>query len=232
MRALNRKLLRDFWKMRGQVLAVALVIAAGVAIYVMSLSTLDSLTLTRQTYYRDYRFADIFASLKRAPLSLQERLRTIDGVEQLLTRVVAAANLKVEGFAEPISGHLISCPLPGAAGLDDLYLRRGRLVDPQRDDEVVICETFAQAHNFKLGDKVAATINGRYKTLRIVGVALSPEFVYQLQPGSLFPDFKRYGILWMGHKALATAYNMDGAFNDLLLKFSAVRLETCTKKKC
>ena len=220
MKALDLKLLRDFWKMRGQVLAIGLVIAAGVAIYVMSLSTLDSLTHTRQTYYRDYHFAEIFAGLKRAPLSLQERLQTINGVEQLRTRVVAAANLTVPGFNEPVSGHLISCPLPGTSFLNNLYLRRGRLVDPDRDEEVVVCEAFAKAHSFKLGDTLAATINGRRKSLRIVGVALSPEFVYQLQPGSLFPDFKRYGILWMGRKALATAYDMDGAFNDLLIKLS------------
>ncbi len=218
MKALDLKRWRDFWKMRGQVLAIGLVIAAGVTIYVMSLSTLDSLTLTRQTYYRDYRFADIFVSLKRAPLSLKERLQTIPGVERLRTRVVAAANLAVPGFNEPISGHLISSPLSGTASLNNLYLRQGRLVDPDRDDEVVVSEAFAKAHAFILGDTITATINGRRKTLRIVGVALSPEFVYQLQPGSLFPDFKRYGVLWMGRKALANAYDMDGAFNDLLIK--------------
>ncbi|MEA1924182.1 MAG: FtsX-like permease family protein [Pseudomonadota bacterium] len=220
MRALDHKRWRDFWKMRGQVLAIGLVIAAGVAIYVMSLSTLDSLTLTRQTYYRDYRFADVFVSLKRAPLSFKERLQEIAGVEQLRTRVVAAANLTVPGFHEPISGHLISCPIPGVTPLNSLYLRRGRLVDPGRDDEVVVSEAFAKAHNFTLGETLTATINGRRKILRIVGIALSPEFVYQLQPGSLFPDFKRYGILWMGRKALANAYDMDGAFNDLLIKLA------------
>ncbi len=227
MRSLDLKRWRDFWKMRGQVLAIALVIAAGVAIYVMSLATLDSLTLTRKTYYCDYRFADIFASLKRAPLALESRLRRIAGVERLRTRVVAAANLSVPGFNEPISGHLISTPLPGTDSLNRLYLRRGRLVDSDRDDEVVVCEAFAKAHALKLGDTLVATINGRRKSLRIVGVALAPEFIYQLQPGSLFPDFKRYGILWMGRQGLANAYDMDGAFNDIVIKLSkGVRSES------
>ena len=34
----------------------------------------------------------------------------------------------------------------------------------------------------------------------------------------MFPDNKRYGILWMSRKALATAYDMEGAFNDVVLK--------------
>ncbi|MBN2705114.1 MAG: ABC transporter permease, partial [Deltaproteobacteria bacterium] len=217
MRALECKRWRDFRRLRGQVAAIALVVGAGVAIFIMSMSTFSSLTRTRETYYRDYLFADLFLHLKRAPLSLLEQLRAIPGIERLRPRVVASAGLQVQGFAEPISGRLIGLPSPGADVLHKLYLRRGRPAETDRDDEAVVCEAFARAHGLKLGDLIGATVNGRYRSLRVVGIALSPEFIYQLDPGSLFPDYRRFGILWLGHQALAGAFDMEGAFNDLLV---------------
>ncbi|MEJ2191714.1 MAG: FtsX-like permease family protein [Nitrospirota bacterium] len=221
MRALNRKLFRDLWGMRAQALAIALVMASGVATYIMSASTLDSLRLTRSTFYREYRFADVFASLKRAPRSLEARIREIPGVQRVETRVAADVRLEVEGFADPVTGRLVSVPEGGQPVLNALYIRRGRYIEPGKEDEVLVNEAFADAHGLGPGDSLEAVINGRRKKLHIVGVALSPEFIYQLSPGSVFPDFKRYGVMWMGRKSLAAAYDMEGAFNDVVLTISA-----------
>ena len=221
MRAIDRKLFRDLWDIRGQALAISLVIVSGVATFIMSLSTLDSLHLTRSTFYRDYRFPEVFASLKRAPESLVSRIRAIPGVDQVEARVVAAVNLDVEGFADPVTGLLISIPEHGEPLLNRLYIRNGRIVDPFRDDEVVISEAFAEAHGFRPGDRIGAIINGRRKAMKIVGIALSPEHIYQIAPGSIIPDFERYGILWMGKKPLSIAYDMEGAFNDVGLTLTA-----------
>ena len=43
MSALDRKLLRDVWEMKGQALAIAAVIGAGVTMFITYLSTFDSL---------------------------------------------------------------------------------------------------------------------------------------------------------------------------------------------
>jgi putative ABC transport system permease protein len=217
MRALDRKLFRDLWHMRGQVLAIAAVIMGGVATMVMSLSTYDSLVTTRDRFYGEYRFAEVFASLKRAPDPVAERLAAIPGVERLETRVRAGVKLEVAGFSDPITGLLLSLPDVGAAELNRLHLKRGRTVQPWSTDEVVLSDTFADAHGFQPGDRFAAIINGKRKQLTVVGVAVSPEYVYQIAPGSMFPDFKRYGVLWMGRGALAAAYDMDGAFNQVSL---------------
>ena len=217
MKALDRKLLRDLWHLRGQVLAIAAVIMGGVATMVMSLSTYDSLVTTRDRFYSEYRFAEVFASLKRAPETLAERLAALPGVEHLETRVRAGVKLEVAGFSDPITGLLLSLPDVGEAQLNRLHLKRGRTVQPWSTDEVVLSDTFADAHRFQPGDTLAAIINGRRKTLTVVGVAVSPEYVYQIAPGSMFPDFKRYGVLWMGRHALAAAYDMEGAFNQLSL---------------
>ncbi len=207
--------------MKGQALAIALVIASGIATFVMSLSTLDSLRLTQSTYYRDYRFAEVFVALKRAPESLKDRIADIQGVEKVDTRVIAAVTIDIDGFPDPVTGQLISIPDVGEPLLNSLYLRQGRLIESGRDNEVVVSDAFAEAHGFSPGDKLYATINGKRKSLIIVGVALTPEYVLQIRPGSMFPDFERYGILWMGRTPLATAYDMEGAFNDVALTLTA-----------
>jgi putative ABC transport system permease protein len=220
MKAINKKLWRELWAMRMQALAISMVIVGGVSIFIMSLSTLDSLYETRETYYRNYHFAQVFATLKRAPLSLSGRIEAIPGVDKVETRVVAYVNIDVKGFSDPVSGHLVSLPDNSRGLLNQVYMRKGRLLDPDRDDEVLLSEDFAIAHGLQTGDKLHATINGRRKSLTVVGLALSPEYIYQIAPGAMFPDYKRYGIFWMAREPLATAYDMDGAFNDVTLTLS------------
>ena len=217
MKALDKKLWRELWAMRMQAVAIALVIVSGVSIFIMSLSTLDSLYETRENYYRNNHFAHVFSSLKRAPLSLLEVIEAMPAVDKVETRVVAYVNLDVTGFADPVSGHLLSLPDNSHGLLNQIYLRKGRLPEPGRDNEVLLSEEFAEAHSLQAGDTLNATINGRRKTLTVVGQALSPEYIYQIAPGAMFPDYQRYGVLWMARKPLASAYDMDGAFNDVTL---------------
>ena len=217
MKALDRKLLRDLWAMKGQAIAIALVIVSGVATFVMFISTMDTLNITRDAFYRDYGFGEVFASLKRAPGSISDRISEIPGVDKVETRVVADVKLDIRGYPEPVTAKLVSIPDNSRPLLNRLFLRKGRLVEPWKDNEAVVSEAFAEAHGFSPGDTFGAVINGRWKTLVIVGIALSPEFVLQVRPGAISPDYKRYGILWMGRKALGTAYDMEGAFNDVVL---------------
>jgi len=217
MRTIDIKLFRELWQMRGQALAIILVIMSGVSLFIMSLSTLDSLFLTRKNYYETNRFAEIFASLKRAPDKLHSRIEAISGVKHVDLRVIAGVNVNVSGFEEPITGQLISVPDRGEATLNKLYLRKGRLFDSSKDDEIIVSEAFANAHRLIPGDNISAIINGKWKKLRIVGIALSPEYIYQIAPGALMPDFKRYAIMWMAETPLSSAYDMQGAFNDVVL---------------
>ena len=219
MRMLDRKWLRELWQMRGQALAIALVIASGITTYILSRSTIDSLTYTQTRFYHSTHFADVFDSLKRAPLAVAARIREIPGVARVDARVLAPVNLDVPDFPDPVSGLLLTLPeSPGAP--NQLYLRAGRLPGPDENDSVVINEAFAEAQHLKPGSHLAATINGRRKSLTVTGVVLSPEFVYLIRPGDFFPDYKRYGILWMNRQPLSAAYGMDGAFNNVVLSLA------------
>ena len=217
VKTLNRKLLREIWLMKGQVFAITLVVMSGVATFIMFISTMHSLDFTRSKFYREYNFADVFVNLKRAPESLRDKIKNINGVNQVETRVCANAKLDIKGFKESVTGRITSIPDDGNPLINRLYVRSGRLPDPFKDNEVVINETFAQAHGFKLGDQFAAVINGKWKKLTITGIVLSPEFILLMKTGAMTPDFKRYGALWMSRKAISKAYDMEGAFNDVVL---------------
>ncbi len=220
MRALQRKLLRNLWGMKGQGLAIAAVIATGVAMFVMSLTALDSLNLSQQSVYRSQQFAEVFASVKRAPESLLERLQQVPGVAIAETRVQAPLRIQMPAFAEPITGLALSIPDGQQPLLNQLYFRAGGLPDSARDDQLVVSEAFAEAHQLKPGDQLALIINGRYQNLQVAGIALSPEFIYQIRPGDLFPDFSRYAIVWMNRRVLEAAFDMDGAFNSLVISLA------------
>ncbi|MEZ6234377.1 MAG: ABC transporter permease [Phycisphaerales bacterium] len=217
---LDRKLVRDMSRLKGQSLAVACVMACGIATLVMSISTISSLGAALSAFYERSRFADVFANLERALEALGARIAEIPGVSVVETRVALAFTLDVEGMVEPALGRMISIPDLGEPRLNAIHLRQGRLPEAAHTDEVVISEPFALANGLRPGDHLDAVINGRWQRLRIVGVALSPEFIFQVRPGEILPDDRRFGVGWMRKRALDGAYDMDGAFNDVLVRLA------------
>ncbi|SFR47720.1 putative ABC transport system permease protein [Marinobacter daqiaonensis] len=221
MRTLRLKLVRDLTMLRGQVAAIAVVIAAGVMTLVMLVTALDAISLSRNRFYEDFNFAHVFVDLKRAPERVSEQIREVEGVNLVQTMVQAPVRLEVPGFGDPVRGQVLSVPNGGQPDLNRLHLREGALPESGRSDQVVLSEPFAEAHGLQAGDSLSAIINGRLKTLSVSGVALSPEFIYQLGPGDLLPDYERFGVLWMNRRALAASFDMDGAFNRLVLSLQS-----------
>ena len=220
MSAINKKLLREVWKQRGQMLSIAAVVAVGIMTVLTMRGTYESLVVSQELYYRATRFPDVWARLERAPESLRRRIEDLPGVAVADSRVSFAATLDVPGVDVPALGQFVSVPEDRRPRLSDLHIKTGRYLAPGRRSEVVVSENFALANRFVPGDTLGAVINGRLRSLEIVGTAISPEYSYAVPPGSLYPDDERYGIVWMSRKALGPAYNMEGAFNDLVLTFS------------
>jgi putative ABC transport system permease protein len=213
---LDQKLLRDLGKIKGQVIAVSLVMACGLAMMIMTRSLILTLESTRTSYYQRYAMADVFATLKRAPLAVAEELATLSGVATVETRVVVDVILDLPELTEPATGHIISLPDDGGPQkLNRLFLRSGRFPRPDERREVVLGEAFANENGLQPGDSLVAVINGRRETLKICGIGLSPEFVFEARAGETLPNHKRFSVIWMNYRALAVAYNLDGAFNDV-----------------
>ncbi|HSG50275.1 MAG TPA: ABC transporter permease, partial [Longimicrobiales bacterium] len=217
MRALDRKVLRDVLHLKGQLFAVAVLVACGVAVFIMLRSMYGYLTGSQETYYAQYGFGEVFAHATRVPAAVEERLRAVPGVGALETRVVRDVMLDVPGLSEPATGRLVSLPDHGEPRLNRLHLRSGALPQAGRRDQVVVSAAFAEANGFRVGNAFGAVLNGRWQRLTVVGTALSPEFIYEISgTGGMFPDNKRFGAMWMSEGAMAAAFEMEGAFNDVV----------------
>jgi putative ABC transport system permease protein len=218
MRTLDIKLFRDLVRLWAQALAIALVIAGGVASLILAVGSYRSLDETRAAYYERYRFADVFASARRAPRTLVDQIAEIPGVAGVDARIVKLALLDIPNYSEPATGQVISLPEIAEPALNRLYMREGRAPEPGRADEAVVNEGFAKAHGFTPGSRFSAILNGRKRELVVVGIALSPEFIYAVGPGDIMPDDRRFGIIWMSERALASVYDLDDAFSSVALK--------------
>lgn len=224
MRALNRKLLRDLWRLRGQVLATALVIGAGIALYVMSAGMLASLTATRDGWYAGARFVDISAQARRVPLPLLEQLRAIPGVALAEGRITTLARVEVAGFDEPVNAMLHSLPEAGAAQLNAVQLVRGRM--PEGPGEILLSDGFARAHGLPGGGGEASTqgialiVQGARMEMRVTGTAIAPDHVMTIGPGNLTSDDLRFAVGWAPRHALEGPTDQVGAFSELMIRLA------------
>ncbi|MBS2027599.1 MAG: ABC transporter permease [Deltaproteobacteria bacterium] len=213
MKALDRKLLRDLVHLRGQGIATSLLVGCGIASYLASVSTYRSLQRSRDAYYTQARFADVFAHVVRAPEPVLARLRELPGVAAAEARVTDVFRLEVPGAVAPARAQFVS--VEDGSALDALHLRKGRF--PERDDEVLVSELFAQANGLEPGSSLEAVVKGKRVSLRVVGIALSPEFVWIIPAGGLWANDKRFGVVWVPRRALARSMGMEGAFNDVVV---------------
>lgn len=219
MTALDRKLLRDLWALKTQVVSIALVIACGIGGFIASFSTYDSLLFSREHYYDTARFPHAFATAKRAPQSLGEQIRAIPGVSEVETRVVRDAQLSIPDVVPPMIARLIGFDFALPSGMNRLTLRSGRWPAPGAKGEVVVNQRFFEARRLKLGGRMDVLLNGKLERLTLVGTVLTPEYIYATRGGAM-PDDEWFAVLWIDAQALAAAFNMEGAFNSVLLRLA------------
>lgn len=216
---LNKKLWRDVIKLKSQIITIALVVCSGVSVLLASVNTYVSLKNAQQDFYSNYHFADVFASLERAPNYLEKRITEISGVSQVETRIVEDVVLDLPWMPEPAVGRFISISDKTSA-LNQLFLHQGRLPAENRHDEILVNESFAKSHHLKPGDSIIALLNEYREKLKIVGIVLSPEYVYAIRGEDLLPDNRHFGVFWMNRKALSAAFGMQDAFNDISIKLA------------
>jgi len=219
VKAINRKLLRDLWQLKSQVVTVALVVASALSGFVGSFATYYSLVAARESFYESARFGDAFSDIKRAPRETERRILEIPGISDAETTVVFDVTLDVPGVAEPIVGRTIGLDEVRPPRLNQLVIRRGRMPERGQVAEVVVSEGFATTRHLGPGQTITALINGRKETLSIVGVGLSPDYIYASRGGA-FPDDRSFGVFWIGRERLAAAYNMEGAFNRVAVRLA------------
>ncbi len=220
MKLLDRKLFRDVRAMWGQVATIALVVAAGVSVFVASVSTYDSLQSGRERFYADARFPQIFVTIKRAPLSIMAAVNDIAGVAGAEARIVRDVIVDWPSSVLPISARMISLAQGGDEMLSRLHMRRGAAPQPGDSRSAAINEAFAEANAVSPGTDINVILNGRIQRFQVTGIALSPEYVYAVKPGLPIPDDRLYAVLWVDRSAAEAAFDMKGAFNDLIVSLA------------
>ncbi len=218
MKALDLKLMRDLWRMRGQALAIAIVLAAASATFILSMGVHRSLSETREAYYSENNFGDVFANMTRAPRSVVDRVAEIEGVQQAQGSILQYAILDFPDRVEAVRALLQSVDERGRDRINLVTLKTGRMPAPNQPGEVVADEAFALANNVGPGDEIDAIIYGRKERLKVVGIGLAPNYVNALAPGDLVPDDTRFGVFWMGEEALEAATDRTEAINALSVK--------------
>lgn len=207
---------------------MAFVVAIGISMLVATLSSYKAMVAARSDFYHVSHFADVFVFVKQFPASLLEQIKVMPGVRAAEGRIIREVLLDLPGKIEPATGRLISLP-PYGQRLNILFLRSGHL--PRTMDEVVINEAFALANRLEAGSKLFATMNGRSYELRVVGTALSPEYVFAFRGSNPMPDDAHFGVLWLPEALLAGAYNMRDTYNDLTLTLDTSRSEDAIIKE-
>ena len=219
MTMLDRKVQRDFWALKSQALIIALVVAAGLGACIAQLSTYDSLQWLRQAYYDTSRFAHLFVDVKRAPTAVARQIADLPGVADVETTVVFDVTLDLADVTEPVIGRMIGLDATREPRLNRLFLRQGRLLVAGHRHEALVSEAFAKARQLKPGDHLTAVLNGKREVLDIVGIVQSPEYIFSSRGGAM-PDEHSFGVFWMDRRELATAFDMEGAFNHAVLRLT------------
>jgi putative ABC transport system permease protein len=223
---LDRKLWRDLWHARGQVVTIALVVASGIAAFSASLSTYESLKRMQAEYYESARFAHVFAVARRVPSSVAPRMLELPGVAEAAATLSYDVLLDLPGVVEPMIGRIIALPEHGLPAMNRLALMAGRWIDAPESNQVLVNQTFAVKRGLKPGSTLQALLNGKRERLEVVGIVLSPEYIFPAAHG--VGDDASFGILWIGRKRLAAAFNMEGAFNRVALRLAHGASEEAT----
>ena len=218
MDVVDRKLLRDLSTLRGQVITIALVVASGVAASVTLQGTWTSLDSSKSAYYARQRVADVFARLKRAPMSGANDLQELEGVSEVDVRIADAVMVPIDSLREPASGLVVSLPDHGSARLNQIHLVAGSLPEPGRPDDALVLESFVRSHGLDIGDTIPVVINGTIRPIRITGIGMSPEHVFPAPTTGIFSDEQRFAVFWMRESVMAAAFDMTNAFNDVAIR--------------
>lgn len=220
MRALTAKAMRDLWHLRGPVAAITVVTLCGVAAFVSMRSMVHHLTDSQAGYYARARFGDLFVRVKRAPVAEIGRIAALPGVDAADGWVAGDVVLDVPGLSEPASGRIVGLLSDSPRRVNRVTITVGRAPHEGSGAEVVLSEGFAGANQLVPGDSLGAVVNGTWRRLLVVGIGLSPEYVYEVRPGDIFPDNRRFGVIWMDRHVVEADFGMTGEWNQLAVRLA------------
>jgi putative ABC transport system permease protein len=216
MKVLSRKLRRDFLAAKGMLVAVVVIVGAGIASLLGFQATTNNLNAARVQYYAECQIADFWVDLKKVPLSELAAVEQIDGIATLRSRISEEVIVDLPGVEMPISGRLLSLPVPRRPVINDVVLTAGHWLSGDSKDEVIVSKEFAEHRGLEPGDELNLIMDGQRKSLRVVGIAISAEFVYLIPPGGIMPQPANFGVFYVARGFAEDQVGMVGAANSLV----------------
>lgn len=219
MNILFRNLLRDIKKSKGQFLSILIIVILGVTFYTGINSMFRNLSNSSIKYYQEYKLADIWVDLYKAPTGAKEKIESLSYVNESTGRIVNDASINISG--ENGTVRLITLPDTKKGIVNDIVIKAGRYFSEGDSNQCLVDQDFFKANNLELGDYIYPIINGNKVKLKVVAVVKSPEFVYTLKDSSeLMPDNKKFGIVYIKQSFGEAIFDFKGYINNISIKLT------------
>ena len=201
------KLRRDIAASRWQFLAVAVVIALGVAIFIGAYGSYQNLRSSYDRSYDELRMADLWFEVGDAPAALEQDVAAVEGVAATEGRLVEELPIVLpEAGPERMLGRFVTLPAERHPAVNDVKVTKGQYFSPQSGEPQVLLEDgFAKFHDAEPGDRLRVMApDGVPVELNVAGVAVSPEYLWVAKSErELFTLPSTFGIVFVPYDELA-----------------------------
>ncbi|WP_366924888.1 FtsX-like permease family protein [Metallumcola ferriviriculae] len=210
------KMFRDLKENRGAYIACLVIIIIGLMIYTSFSMVIDNLTLSKNTFYQNQNFADGFADVQAIPFSEVSHLRDTPGIKDIQGRIVKDVQVLLPQREENVYLRLVSVDPNEANPINGVNLSQG-IPLTNEESNIWIDNKFYEANKLSLNDELNIIAEGKKKSLQVVGVGISPEFVYALRTSSdLYPSPESFGVAFIPREIMQRLFPTQAAINSLV----------------
>ncbi len=219
MKKLNRMLIRDIMKSKGQFIAAAAVIFVGILMYVACYMSYENLKNSVAYYYEQYHFLDYYAEAQHISPQAVNKVKSLEGVKEAEGRISVDIGADM-GDERRVTIRLISVPDFGHPLINDVLVRSGKYLNPDSQNVCLVSEKFANANQLERGKSIKLIVDGQISKFRIDGIVESPEFIYPMRSMEEFsPSYDDFGIVYIKESMAQNLLGYESAYNQLHVIF-------------
>jgi putative ABC transport system permease protein len=213
MKKLNKRALRMINKHKGQYIAISMLIAIGIMMFIAINMAVINLENSVEFYYEKSNRADVFVAVNKVTQSKLKQVKNITGVDSVEGRIVYDTPMNVES-SKKATIRMIS--IPKNKTINKLFYRSGQTMTDYQD--CLVLDAFAVARDIKEGSVLPVTIRGKNYNLVVKGVVSSTEYIYMTEnEQSIIPDPKTFGVVYVREDFAMNVFSMKGNYNEILV---------------
>ncbi len=206
--SLSKKMLRDIKLNKTQFIAIFLMAFIGIFAYSGIYAEYYGLEQTSNAFYTDTNLADGWIYNTTFDDS------SVDKISEFSTQT--DRQIVVQSVADMENNPDITLNFVENATISKFYSTEGEDFNPSDDSGVWLDKRFADGRDLHVGDNITFEFNGHTLKKEIKGIGYSPEYVYEVSPSSLIPDFSQMGFAYLSSEA----YPENQEYNTLLVKYN------------